>query len=109
MSGSPPAIPPSVASRTWHYRLITVSGDEDHHDLTTSSALRHNHEFTVKHRGKLERVRVEAIEPSGISGVDARVTARIVDRRGPDSTDPRPQEAIDVNHLDTEIDVEIRA
>ena len=97
MRGRSLAMPPRAAGRSWHYRLITVSRDEDHHDLTTRSPLRHRHEFEVEHRGKVERARVEAIEPSGIGGVDARVTARII------------EEAIGVNYWDAEIDVEIRA
>jgi hypothetical protein len=61
--------------------LITVrEGDEEHHDLRPRNPLRRGHEFSSEHRGTVERVRVEAVEPSGIAGVDARVTARVIDR-----------------------------
>ena len=62
--------------RTWRYRLIRVrEGDEDHHDVRTEGALRRGQEL-ADHRGKDERVRVEAVEPSGITSADARVRAR---------------------------------
>lgn len=102
-------MPSSVSGRTWQYRVITMGRDEDHHDVTTTSALRQGHKLEIEHRGQVESVRVEAIEPSGIGGVDARVSARLIERRRRDSTNPGPEEAIDVSRRDSRVDAEIRA
>ena len=61
------------------YMLVTLHEDEEDHHLLNSDHLRPGDEFQTTHRGTTSTVRVEAVEPSAIEGIDARVSARVVE------------------------------
>ena len=62
------------------YLLVTLRDNEEDHRLLDSDPLRRGDEFRTKHRGATETVRVEAVEPSDIDGIDARLSARVIEQ-----------------------------